>query len=94
MRLGLMPPVRDTNGSPSTGQLVLASVNNPCCDWWRDPPTMTPSPRLGSRFGSGHPGAMTSAMADGSVRGINFNIDQNTFAAICNKEDGIVVTLE
>jgi len=94
LRIGLMPPVRDTNNSISTGQLVTASVSNPCCDWWRDPPTMTPSPRLGSRFGSGHPGAMTAAMCDGSVRGINFNIDTNTFSSICNKEEGNTVTLD
>jgi type II secretory pathway pseudopilin PulG len=94
MRLGILPPVKDSNSSLSTGQLVTASVNNPCCDWWRDANTLTPAPRLGSRFGSGHPGAMSAAMTDGSVRGINFNIDLNTFSALCNKEDGVAVTLD
>jgi prepilin-type N-terminal cleavage/methylation domain-containing protein len=94
MRIGLMTPVRDTNNNPTTGATVRASDNNPCCDWWRDPPTQSPSPRLGSRFGGGHPSAMSAAMADGSVRGISFNIDLTTFTAICNKEDGIAVTLE
>jgi prepilin-type N-terminal cleavage/methylation domain-containing protein len=94
MRIGLMPPVKDTNNNPTTGVLVLASDNNPCCDWWRDPPTQSPSPRLGSRFGGGHPSTMSATMCDGSVRGINFNIDANTFSAICNKEDGIAITLD
>jgi prepilin-type N-terminal cleavage/methylation domain-containing protein len=94
MRLGLLPPVKDTNNNPTTGKLVLAGDNNPCCDWWRDPPTQSPSPRLGSRFGGGHPSTMSALMADGSVRGISFNIDQATFAAVCNKEDGVTVTLE
>jgi prepilin-type N-terminal cleavage/methylation domain-containing protein len=94
MRIGLMPPVRDTNNNPTTGVLVLASDNNPCCDWWRDPPTQSPSPRLGSRFGGGHPGAMSATMCDGSVRGISFTIDANVFSAIGNKEDGIVVSLD
>jgi prepilin-type N-terminal cleavage/methylation domain-containing protein/prepilin-type processing-associated H-X9-DG protein len=88
LRVGVLPPFRDTNGG------VSAADNNPCCDWWRDPPTRSPSPRLGSRFGSGHPGGMTGLMADGSVRGINFNVDQVTFAAICNKGDGATISLD
>jgi prepilin-type N-terminal cleavage/methylation domain-containing protein len=94
MRIGLMPPVKDTNNNPTTGALVRAADNNPCCDWWRDPPNTSPSPRLGSRFGGGHPSAMSAVMCDGSVRGISFTIDQNTFSAIGNKEDGITVTLD
>jgi uncharacterized protein DUF1559 len=93
LRLGLLPPVRDTNNNPVTGQRVDGSVNNVCCDWWRDPPTST-TQRLGSRFGGGHPAAMSTLMADGSVRGINFNIDAITFAAICNKGEGATINLD
>jgi prepilin-type processing-associated H-X9-DG protein len=93
LRLGLLPPVRDTNNNPVTGQRVDATINNQCCDWWRDPPTST-TQRLGSRFGGGHPGAMSALFADGSVRGINFNIDAITFAAICNKGEGAAINLD
>jgi prepilin-type N-terminal cleavage/methylation domain-containing protein len=93
LRLGLLPPIRDTNNNPVTGQNVIASVTNPCCDWWRDPPTST-TQRLGSRFGGGHPGAMSTLMADGSVRGLNFNVDPVTFANICNKGEGATVNLD
>jgi type II secretory pathway pseudopilin PulG len=93
LRLGLLPPIRDTNNNPVTGQRVDANTNNPCCDWWRDPPTST-TQRLGSRFGGGHPSAMSALFADGSVRAINFNIAAATFAAICNKGEGATINLD
>jgi prepilin-type N-terminal cleavage/methylation domain-containing protein len=94
IRLGDVSPVKDTRNNPLTGTLVLPSDNNPCCDWWRDPMTRLPSPRLGSYFGGAHPGGMSAMMADGSVRSISWNVPQNIFAALGNKEDGITVTLE
>jgi hypothetical protein len=37
---------------------------------------------------------MSALMADGSVRSISWNVPQQVFAALGNKEDGIVVTLD
>ncbi|HJZ93332.1 MAG TPA: DUF1559 domain-containing protein [Gemmataceae bacterium] len=91
LRIGDRPPIRDTNKHPLTGQPVTAGQNNPCCDWWRDPLTRTPSPRLGSYFGGVHPGGMASLMADGSVRTVKWSVDQAVFANLCNKSDGNVV---
>jgi prepilin-type N-terminal cleavage/methylation domain-containing protein len=92
MRVGDRVPIQDTNKSTSTGLHVAASVNNPCCAYWRDLPTRTPSARLGSRFGSGHTGIMNSVRADGSVNGVSLSIDQTVFTNLCNKQDGNVVT--
>jgi prepilin-type N-terminal cleavage/methylation domain-containing protein/prepilin-type processing-associated H-X9-DG protein len=94
IRLGDVSPVKDTRNSPSTGNLVGPADNNPCCDWWRDPPNRMPSPRYGSYFGGAHPGGMSAAFADGSVRTISWQIPQQVFAAIGNKGDGATVTLE
>jgi type II secretory pathway pseudopilin PulG len=91
MRVGDQVPIQDTNRSTSTGQIVGAGTNNPCCDYWRDPPTRTPSARLGSRFGSAHTGLMNSVRADGSVAGISMSIDQTVFSNLGNKQDGNVV---
>src|SRR5262245_25568476 len=94
IRLGDVIPVKDTRNNPLTGVMVGPNDNNPCCDWWRDPMTRTPSPRLGSYFGGAHPGGMSAMMADGSVRAISWNVQQQVFAALGNKEDGLTVTLE
>jgi prepilin-type N-terminal cleavage/methylation domain-containing protein/prepilin-type processing-associated H-X9-DG protein len=88
LRVGDQTPVRDTTGN------VGIDDNNPCCDWWRDPDNRQPSPRLGSRFGGAHSGGMNSLFADGSVRTIRWSITQQVFAAICNREDGVVVNWE
>jgi prepilin-type N-terminal cleavage/methylation domain-containing protein len=94
LRIGDQPPLRDTNNNPFTGAFVADGQNNPCCDWYRDPPTMTPSPRVGSYFGGAHPGGMSSLMADGSVRTISWNVTQQVFYNLCNKQDGNTVTLD
>jgi prepilin-type N-terminal cleavage/methylation domain-containing protein len=94
MRLGDVPPVKDTKANPATGIEVPDGTNNPCCDWWRDPPTRTPSMRVASYFGGAHPGGMVALMADGSVRTISWNVTQQVFAALGNKGDGINVTLD
>jgi hypothetical protein len=88
MRLGDVTPVRDTNRHPLTGASVTTGQNNPCCDWWRDPLTRSPSPRLGSRFGGAHPAGMVGIMADGSSRTIRWSIDQRVFFNLCHKSDG------
>jgi prepilin-type N-terminal cleavage/methylation domain-containing protein len=88
MRLGDVVPIPDTKNNPATGLQVTDGTNNPCCNWWRALAT------VGSRFGGAHPGGMSSLMADGSVRGINWNITQQIFSAIGNKGEGTVVTLD
>jgi prepilin-type N-terminal cleavage/methylation domain-containing protein/prepilin-type processing-associated H-X9-DG protein len=88
MRIADQVPLRDTNGG------VAASANNPCCDYWRDPDTRQPSPRLGSRFGSAHVVGMNVLMADGSVRHLPFSVNAAVFANLCNKADGNVVNID
>lgn len=46
-----------------------------------------------SRFGSSHPGGVNVALADGSVRGIAFSIDLQTFRWLCVRNDGNPVTV-
>jgi prepilin-type N-terminal cleavage/methylation domain-containing protein/prepilin-type processing-associated H-X9-DG protein len=41
-------------------------------------------------FGASHPGRMTAAFADGSVRGVGYAIDGPTFDALGTRNDGIV----
>lgn len=94
LRIGDQVPLKDTNNNPFTGAPVADGGNNPCCDWWRDPKDRSPSPRVASYFGGAHQGGMTGAMADGSVRGINWNVAQQVFSNICNKQDGNAVTLD
>ncbi|HXG11529.1 MAG TPA: DUF1559 domain-containing protein [Gemmataceae bacterium] len=91
MRIGDQVPLQDTIRNPFTNAIVSASENNPCCDYWRDPDTRLPSPRLGSRFGSAHESGMNVAMADGSVRQVRFSISQVVFSNLCQKGDGNVV---
>ena len=88
MRVGDHPPIRDTNNNPFTNVPVPAADNNPCCDWWRDPDTALPSPRLGSYFGSAHPAGMNALFADGSVHLLRYEIAKTVFANLCNKSDG------
>jgi prepilin-type N-terminal cleavage/methylation domain-containing protein/prepilin-type processing-associated H-X9-DG protein len=86
-RIADLPPVHDTNGG------VSSDTNNPCCDWWRDPDTMKPSPRYGARFGTAHTGAMNAVFVDGSVHAIKLGINPVVFAALCNRHDGIAIDL-
>jgi prepilin-type N-terminal cleavage/methylation domain-containing protein/prepilin-type processing-associated H-X9-DG protein len=88
MRIGDQVPIRDTNGG------VRPSDNNPCCDYWRDPDTRKPSPRLGSRFGSAHGSGMNVLLADGSVRHLPFTINATVFYNLCHKSDGNVVEFD
>ena len=94
IRIGDRPPVKDTNNNPFTNVRVNPGDSNPCCDWWRDANTRSPSPRLGSYFGGAHPGGMNALVADGSVRGINWTISQAVFAAFGNKGDGMTFSLD
>jgi prepilin-type N-terminal cleavage/methylation domain-containing protein/prepilin-type processing-associated H-X9-DG protein len=89
MRIGDQVPIRDTD--TNGGVFVSASDNNPCCDWWRDPDTRKPSPRLGSRFGSAHTSGMNTLMADGSVRNLPYTVNATVFYNLCAKSDGNVI---
>jgi prepilin-type N-terminal cleavage/methylation domain-containing protein/prepilin-type processing-associated H-X9-DG protein len=91
MRVADHVPIRDTNNNPFTGVLVGSGDNNPCCDYWRDPDTAKPSPRVGSYFGSAHSSGMNALMADGSVRHLQFTIDATVFYNLCHKSDGNVL---
>jgi prepilin-type N-terminal cleavage/methylation domain-containing protein len=92
MRVGDRTPLRDTNKNPFTGAAVTASQNNPCCDYWRDPDSRLPSPRLGSYFGGAHTAGMNGLLADGSVRTISWGISQATFLNLGHKSDGQVLS--
>lgn len=46
------------------------------------------------RFGSIHSGSFNAAMADGSVRYINYSIDLTTISNLCSVADGNVVKLD
>jgi prepilin-type N-terminal cleavage/methylation domain-containing protein/prepilin-type processing-associated H-X9-DG protein len=89
LRIGDQVPIHDTN--TNGGVFVSAGANNPCCDWWRDPDTRLPSPRLGSRFGSAHLTGMNILMADGSVRHLQYTVSQAVFFNLCHKSDGNVI---
>lgn len=44
------------------------------------------------RFGSSHPGGINALMVDGSVRNISYTVDIISFARICHRSDGAVVS--
>lgn len=91
MRIGDRSPIPDSNTNPITGAWVGPGDNNPCCAYWRDPDTRTPSPRVGSYFGSAHSGGMNALFADGSVRFLRFRMSQPVFANLCRKDEGQVI---
>jgi prepilin-type processing-associated H-X9-DG protein len=70
---------------------VNATDSNSCCDYWRDPDTTLPSPRVGAYFGAAHPNGMNAVFADGGFRIIRYGITSQVFANLCNKGDGNVV---
>jgi prepilin-type N-terminal cleavage/methylation domain-containing protein/prepilin-type processing-associated H-X9-DG protein len=91
VRIADQIPIRDSNTNPFTGVTVGQGDSNPCCDYWRDPDSRLPSPRLGSRFGGPHPSGMNVLMADGSVRMLQWGINQTLFYNLCHKSDGNVL---
>jgi prepilin-type N-terminal cleavage/methylation domain-containing protein/prepilin-type processing-associated H-X9-DG protein len=81
-RIGDRPPIRDFGTD---------TMDNPCCDWWRDP--RPPSTGWGAYFGGAHPGGMNAVFVDGSVHNIQWSVSQPVFAALCNRHDGTAVDL-
>ena len=59
-------------------------------------PDSEPRPPLGNLtsnergFGSAHPGGVIAAMGDASTRLINYDIDDNIFRNICERNDGLL----
>lgn len=50
--------------------------------------------KLLGNYGSAHPGVFHVAFCDGSVRALNFDINLNAFANLCDRADGQVVGAE
>jgi prepilin-type N-terminal cleavage/methylation domain-containing protein/prepilin-type processing-associated H-X9-DG protein len=46
------------------------------------------------RWGAAHPGGFNMALADGSVRLVNYSIDLQTLSYLCNRNDGQVFQLD
>jgi prepilin-type N-terminal cleavage/methylation domain-containing protein/prepilin-type processing-associated H-X9-DG protein len=44
------------------------------------------------RFGSAHPGGINAMFADGSIRAISYDVDQETFNRLGHRSDGEVIT--
>jgi prepilin-type N-terminal cleavage/methylation domain-containing protein len=64
-------------------------------DWGLTLPSHTPTPfgaqtatTCGGFFGSIHTGVCMFALCDGSVRGVNFTVDPQTFLYMCSINDG------
>ena len=45
------------------------------------------------QFGGPHSGVLLTVLCDGSVQGINYSIDEQTFRYLSNREDGKAFTL-
>ena len=46
---------------------------------------------MSERFGSAHPGGLSAALCDGSVRVISYTTDLTTYSYLGNRQDGEVV---
>jgi len=72
--------------------------NNPVHDQTAPQPTFWGDPAAPGwpnwRWGSAHPGGFNMALADGSVRLVNYNIDLQTLFYLCNRSDGQVFQLD
>ena len=56
------------------------------------PTTTDPNDPGNYPFGSAHPGGINAMFADGSVTGINFDVDLETFNRLGNRSDGETIT--
>lgn len=71
---------------------VLRNGNTPPA---RDVPVGNlPSGIVDGRFGSSHPGIMTSVFADGSVRVIRFTVSPTVFLNACVRDDGKTLNVD
>jgi prepilin-type N-terminal cleavage/methylation domain-containing protein len=65
-------------------------VVNPTTDWW-PPHQDTPGIQNGYWFGSAHASGFQMSFCDGSVRVMNYSIDNETHRRLCNRKDGLTV---
>jgi len=72
--------------------------NNPVQDQTAPQPTFWGDPAAPGwpnwRWGAAHPGSFNMALADGSVRLVNYSIDLQTLQYLCNRSDGQVFQLD
>jgi prepilin-type N-terminal cleavage/methylation domain-containing protein len=69
--------------NPVQDQACPASVGPPDAPWWPN-----------SRWGSAHSGVFNVVIADGSVRGIQYDINLQVLTYFCSINDGQTFTLE
>ena len=65
-------------------------------DWFNDDPDVAHSGfvSLHAAFGSSHPGIFMSAICDGSVRPVSFDVDLDAFKRFSSRDDGEVLHLD
>ena len=71
---------------------LRSTIVQPRSDSEDPPPGGTPEDILNYPFGSAHPGGINVLMADGSVTGINFDVDLETFNRLGNRQDGETIS--
>ena len=70
-----------------------AAANNGACGPWGLGPVGSGGGYY-DYWGSAHPGGFNAALADGSIRVINYSIPLDTLRALSDRADGIPVTLD
>jgi prepilin-type N-terminal cleavage/methylation domain-containing protein/prepilin-type processing-associated H-X9-DG protein len=68
------------------------SMNGPIPDK-RYPPAPPQAPAWWQMFGGPHPGGLSVALADGSVRSISFTIPNPIFQLVVRKNDGLMIDI-
>lgn len=71
---------------------LRSTLTRPRSDNEDPAPDGTPEDPLNYAFGSAHPGGINVLFADGSVAGISFNVDLETFNLLGNRYDGETIT--
>jgi prepilin-type N-terminal cleavage/methylation domain-containing protein/prepilin-type processing-associated H-X9-DG protein len=67
---------------------LRSTLTRPLSDSEDPPPDGTAEDVRNYPFGSAHPGGINALFADGSVTGINFDVDLETFNRLGNRSDG------
>jgi prepilin-type processing-associated H-X9-DG protein len=71
---------------------LRSTLTKPLSDNEDPPPDGTPTDVRNYPFGSAHPGGINALFADGSVTGIGFDVDLETFNRLGNRLDGETLT--